>query len=54
MSQKFAPSTAVSTIGIDLGKNSFHLVGLDQAQVRAFDRSQIKSRSGASAERLLG
>jgi hypothetical protein len=31
MSQKFAPSTAVSTIGSDLGKNSFHLVGLDQA-----------------------
>src|SRR5262244_1530430 len=30
MSQKFAQSTAVSTIGIDLGKNSFHLVGLDQ------------------------
>src|SRR5262249_23394994 len=27
---KFAQSTAVSTIGIDLGKNSFHLVGLDQ------------------------
>src|SRR6516162_3830944 len=30
MLQKFAQSTAVSTIGIDLGKNSFHLVGLDQ------------------------
>src|SRR6516162_9622857 len=29
MSHKSAPST-VSTIGIDLGKNSFHLVGLDQ------------------------
>src|SRR5262245_23952193 len=29
MSHKFAPPT-VSTIGIDLGKNSFHLVGLDQ------------------------
>ena len=29
MSHKPAPPT-VSTIGIDLGKNSFHLVGLDQ------------------------
>jgi hypothetical protein len=30
MSHKSASSTAVRTIGIDLGKNSFHLVGLDQ------------------------
>jgi transposase len=30
MSQKSTSSTAVGTIGIDLGKNSFHLVGLDQ------------------------
>jgi len=30
MSHKSATSTPVSTIGIDLGKNSFHLVGLDQ------------------------
>ena len=30
MSHKSVSSTAVSTIGIDLGKNSFHLVGLDQ------------------------
>src|SRR5215510_8001195 len=30
MSHKSAPCTAVGTIGIDLGKNSFHLVGLDQ------------------------
>ena len=29
MSHKSAPPT-VSTIGIDLGKNSFHLVDLDQ------------------------
>ena len=32
MSHKSAPPT-VSTIGIDLGKNSFHLVGLDQRAV---------------------
>jgi hypothetical protein len=30
MSRKSMSSTAVGTIGIDLGKNSFHLVGLDQ------------------------
>src|SRR5262249_39784112 len=30
MSHKSASFAAVSTIGIDLGKNSFHLVGLDQ------------------------
>ena len=30
MSHKSAPP-AVSNIGIDLGKNSFHLVGLDHA-----------------------
>ena len=29
MSHKSAPP-AISTIGIDLGKNSFHLIGLDQ------------------------
>ena len=33
MSHKSAPSTPVSTIGID-GKNSFHLVGLDQRGAR--------------------
>src|SRR5499425_609739 len=30
MSHKSAPYAAVSTIGIDLGKNSFHLIGLDE------------------------
>ena len=30
MSHKSAQYAAVSTIGIDLGKNSFHLIGLDQ------------------------
>src|SRR5437899_4467446 len=30
MSHKSASSAAVATIGIDLGKNTFHLVGLDQ------------------------
>jgi transposase len=33
MSHKSAPFIAVRTIGIDLGKNSFHLVGLDQRGV---------------------
>jgi hypothetical protein len=31
MSRKSAPFTAVSTIGIDRGKNGFHLVGLEAA-----------------------
>jgi transposase len=30
MSHKSVSPTPVGTIGIDLGKNSFHLVGLDQ------------------------
>ena len=47
MSHKSAPPT-VSTIGIDLGKNSFHLVGLDQRgaivwQLK-FSRAQLERR----------
>jgi len=30
MSHKSAQYAAVSTIGIELGKNSFHFIGLDQ------------------------
>jgi hypothetical protein len=42
MSHESAPSAAVSTIGIDLGKNSFHLVGLDQ---RGAIVLQLKARA---------
>jgi hypothetical protein len=44
MSHRSASSTAVGTIGIDLGKNSCHLVGLDQ---RGGDRfaTEVLARS---------
>jgi hypothetical protein len=42
MSHKSAPTT-VSTIGIDLGKNSFHLVGLDQRGATVRGAASIQS-----------
>ena len=27
---RFSPSAAIATLGIDLGKNSFHLIGQDE------------------------
>ena len=39
MSHKCAPPT-VSTIGIDLGKNSFHLISLDQRGAIVFAKSR--------------
>jgi hypothetical protein len=50
MSHKSASSIAVGTIGIDLGKNSFDLVGLDQ---RGAIVLQLKC-SRAQLERRLG
>jgi hypothetical protein len=47
MSHKSAQSTAVSTIGIDLGKNSFHLVGLECLEHLPANRSDVRSRSCA-------
>jgi hypothetical protein len=41
MSHKSGPPT-VSTIGIDLGKNSFHLIGLDQ-RGRSFGNSNARA-----------
>src|SRR5262247_87266 len=49
MSHKSAPCTAVGTIGIDLGKNSFHLVGLDQ---RGAIVLQLKTSRGQLDRRL--
>jgi hypothetical protein len=49
MSHKSAQSIALSTIGIDLGKNSFHLVGFDQ---RGAIVLQLKC-SRAQLERLM-
>ena len=55
MSRKSAPPT-VSTIGIDLGKNSFHLVGLDQRGAIAWQlkcsRAQLERRLANIAKRV--
>src|SRR3989475_2118348 len=48
MSHKSASSAAVSTIGIDIGKNTFHLVGLDKRGAIVLrtkvSRSQLERR----------
>ena len=58
MLQKFAQSTAVSTIGIDLGKNSFHLVGLDQRGAIVLQlkcsRAQLERRLANIPSCLIG
>src|SRR6516165_10785486 len=58
MSHKSAQSTAVSTIGIDLGKNSFHLVGLDQRGAIVLQlkcsRAQLERRLANIPNCLLG
>jgi len=58
MLQKFAKSTAVSTIGIDLGKNSFHLVGLDQRGAIVLQlkcsRAQLERRLANIPSCLIG
>ena len=57
MSHKSAPST-VSTIGIDLGKNSFHLVGLDQRGAIVLllkcSRAQLERRLANILRCLIG
>jgi hypothetical protein len=32
------PNTAIAVIGIDIGKNSFHVVGHDEMEVRSSER----------------
>ena len=58
MSHKSAPYTAVSTIGIDLGKNSFHLVGLDQRGAIVLQlncsRAQLERRLANIPSCLIG
>ena len=58
MSHKSAPSTAVGTIGIDLGKNSFHLVGLDQRGAIVLQlkcsRAQLERRLANIPSCLIG
>jgi len=57
MSHKSAPPT-VSTIGIDLGKNSFHLVGLDQRGAIVLllkcSRAQLERRLANIPRCLIG
>jgi transposase len=58
MSHKSAPSAPVSTIGIDLGKNSFHLVGLDQRGAIVLQlkcsRAQLERRLANISSCLVG
>jgi hypothetical protein len=58
MSHKSASSTAVGTIGIDLGKNSFHLVGLDQRGAIVLQlkcsRAQLERRLANIPSCLIG
>jgi transposase len=58
MSHKSAPCTAVGTIGIDLGKNSFHLVGLDQRGAIVLQlkcsRAQLERRLANFPRCLIG
>ena len=58
MSHKSASFAAVSTIGIDLGKNIFHLVGLDQRGAIVLQlkcsRAQLERRLANIASCLIG
>src|SRR5262249_7306980 len=58
MSHKPAPSTTVGTIGIDLGKNSFHLVRLDQRGAIVLQlkgsRAQLERRLANIPSCLIG
>src|SRR6266436_4501881 len=57
MSHKSTPST-ISTIGIDIGKNSFHLVGLDQRGAivlqQKVSRAQLERRLANIPRCLIG
>src|SRR2546423_11204721 len=58
MSHKSASSAAVATIGIDLGKNTFHLVGLDQRGAIVLQlkcsRAQLERRLANIPRCLIG
>lgn len=51
-------SAAVAVIGIDIGKNSFHIVGLDQRGAivlrQKWSRSQVGSRLANMPPCLIG
>ncbi len=56
MSQKL--NTAIAVIGIDIGKNSFHIVGLDQrgtiALRQKWSRGQVETRLANMPACLIG
>ena len=52
------PITAISTVGIDIGKNSFHVVGLDQRGAivlrQKWSRGQVEARFANMPPCLIG
>ena len=52
------PSTAIAIIGIDIGKNSFHVVGLDQRGAivlrQKWSRGQVQARFTNMPPCLIG
>jgi hypothetical protein len=52
MSNKSNPT--VATMGIDIGKNSFHVVGLDQRGAIVLRRGSHAARSKRGARTYLG
>jgi transposase len=56
MSSKSSP--AVATMGIDIGKNSFHVIGLDARGAlvlrQKWSRGQLEARCDARPDHTLG
>ena len=56
MSQK--PNAAIAIVGIDIGKNSFHVVGLDQRGAillrQKWSRGQVEARFANMPPCLVG
>jgi transposase len=52
------PNTAIAVVGIDIGKNSFHVVGLDQRGAivlrQKWSRGQVEARFANMSPRLMG
>jgi hypothetical protein len=50
------PKAAIAIVGIDIGKNSFHIVGLDQRGAivlrQKWSRGQVEARFGAEWQSL--
>ena len=52
------PITAIATVGIDIGKNSFHVIGLDQRGAivlrQKWSRGQVEARLVNMPRCLIG